>query len=150
MELWTSNARGPDPGPSESEDALQETLSLVVFLQEEPIQLPRVQEDTLAEPAAIHGDALQDLFDEIVSTLGTLHEMEVLESLPFSGLFQIGALLLPLLSRDTGFLEQLLLVLTEPVVLTPPVDFLQGLLLRFGDRLPPQKASLAVVFEHCQ
>ena len=106
------------------------------------LELTRVEEQTLAERAAVDVDALQPLGREIVPALRALHPVTLLELPPVLGRLLRPALGLALLAGSLGVLDQLALVLAEPFVLTRTAGLVQV--------RPPGRHSLGPASKSCQ
>jgi len=105
----------------------QEALAIRVALQEELVQFSRVEVDPLTEDAHVDGDAVQVLLLHVVPALRAFHVVQLLEPAALLILLLGGPLLLALLACHARGLDQLLLVLPEPVVLAGLLLLYQGL-----------------------
>src|SRR5262245_27929086 len=102
---------------SQLEHAPQEALAVGIALQEHFAELARVEVDPLAEAAHVDGDAVHVLLRHVVTALRALHVVQLLQPASLFRLLERRPLLLALLAGHAGHLDQLLLVLPEPVVL---------------------------------
>src|SRR6185295_3178995 len=111
---------GTPPG-SDSGQPPEEAAALLGLLHEELVQLARVEEDALAVRAAIDLDPAEVLFLQVVTAFRALHEMGVPQPLALRGGLLLGALPLATLPGHARRLQELLLVLPEPLVLAAMV-----------------------------
>src|SRR5687767_10505353 len=115
----------------------EEPLAVLFLLHQDPVQLTGVEEDPLAVSAAIHAHALEVLLDQGVAALGASHEVQGLQTLELRGLLLRCALLLALLPRHARGLQELLLVLAEPLVLALAIFFQSTLLFEPSGQSSP-------------
>ncbi len=104
------------PCRSEPQQLVQHSLALRIALEEQGVQLARVEENAFAEAALVHGDAFQFAFRQIVAALRAPHEVELLEALALLNGLALGPLALALVARHTSRFEHLLLVPGKPLV----------------------------------
>ena len=104
------------PRRSEPQQLVQHSLALRVALEEQGVQLARVQKNAFAEAALVHCDAFHSAFRQIVAALRALHEVELLEALALLDGLALGPLALAFVARHTSRFEHLLLVPGEPLV----------------------------------
>ncbi len=82
------------PRRSEPQQLVQHSLALGVALEEQGVQLARVQENAFAEAALVHCDAFHFKFRQIVTALRAPHEVELLEALALLDGLALGPLAL--------------------------------------------------------